>query len=116
MASWFKDFERAFDEFFEDALLARWRRVSDWQDAVVRDCGRHYEIELATAGVEPEQLSVEVVGYEVTVQDREGRAIGRFAFAAPIDADAISARWSAGVLLIVVPKRLSRRVPVEKSR
>lgn len=116
MASWFKDFERAFDEFFEDALLARWRRTADWQDAMVRDCGRHYEIELGAAGVEPEGLSVEVIGSEVMVRDRDGRAIGRFAFAAPIDADAVSARWSDSVLLIAVPKRPSRRVPVEKSR
>jgi HSP20 family molecular chaperone IbpA len=116
MAGWLKDFERAFDEFFDDALPARWRRAGDWQDAVVRDCGRHYEIELAANGVEPEGLSVEVVGYEVMVRDRNGQAIGRFAFPAPIDADAVRARWSNGVLLIAVPKRLSRRVPVERPR
>ena len=116
MASWFKDFERAFDEFFEDALLARWRSTANWQDAVVRDCGQHYEIELAVAGIEPEGLSVEVIGYEVIVHYRDRQPIGRFAFAAPIDAEAVSARWSDSVLLIAVPKRQSRRVPVEKSR
>lgn len=116
MASWFKDFDRAFDEFFEDALLARWRRTADWQDAMVRDCGSHYEIKLAAAGAEPEGLSVELIGSEVMVRDHDGRAIGRFAFATPIDATAVRARWSDGELLIAVPKRQSRRVPVEKSR
>ncbi len=116
MTSWFKDFERLFDELFEESLPARWRRTAGWQDAVVRDCGRHYEIELATVGVEPEGLSVEVVGNEVLVRDRDGQPIGRFGFPAPIDAEAVSARWSDGVLRLAVPKRPSRRVPVEKVR
>ena len=116
MASWLKNFERAFDELFEEALPARWRRAADWQDPIVRDCGPHYEIVLAAAGVEPEGLNVEVVGYEVMVRDRDGQPIGRFAFAAPIDAEAVSARWSEGVLIVAVPKRQRRRVPVEKSR
>ncbi|HTW88679.1 MAG TPA: Hsp20/alpha crystallin family protein [Candidatus Binataceae bacterium] len=116
MASWFKDFDRVFDAFFEDALLSRWRRTVDWQDAMVRDCGSYYEIKLAAVGVEPERLNVELTGSEVMVRDHDGRTLGRFAFATPIDAAAVRARWADGTLLITVPKRQSRRVPVEKSR
>jgi HSP20 family molecular chaperone IbpA len=116
MASWFKDFERLFDELFEESLPARWRRAAGWQDTVVRDCGAHYEIELATGRVDPESLDVEVLGNELLVRDRSGQPIGRFGFPAPIDAEAVSANWSAGVLRMAVPKRQSRRVPVEKVR
>ena len=113
MAIWFKDFERAFDEFFEDALLSRWRRAADWRDALVRDCGDRFELELSV-GVEPQGLEVEVIGNEIVVRHRGGKLDGRFRFPASIDSDAVRARWSEGMLQIIAPKRRSRRVPVEK--
>jgi len=115
MANWSKNFERVFDQLFEEALPAHWRRAAGWQDAVVRDCGRHYEIEVAAAGVDPDELSVEVMGGEVIVR-HGGKVIGRFGFPVPIDPGAVSARWSDGVLRIAAPKHPSRLVPVEKIR
>jgi HSP20 family molecular chaperone IbpA len=113
MAIWFKDFERVFDEFFEDALLSRWRGAAAGHDAIVRDCGDRYELEL-NVGVEPEGLEVEVIGNEIVVRRPRGQLDGRFRFSSLIDADAVQARWSKGLLQIIAPKRKSRRVPVEK--
>ncbi|MGH7906641.1 MAG: Hsp20/alpha crystallin family protein, partial [Candidatus Binataceae bacterium] len=111
---WFKDIERAIDEFFDDVLVARWRSMAEPQDAVVRDFGDRYEIELEASGLDPSHLDIEVVGHVLSIRHRGGALEGAFTFAAPIDADAVKAQWNDGLLLILVPKLKGRRVPVEK--
>jgi len=115
MAFWLKDFERAIDEFFDDVLISRWRKGAGLPDSNLRDCGGHYEIEMATGGIEPADLDIEIAGNQLTVRDKAGTIEGIFTVPTPIDAERAHARWNGGLLIIVVPKRARRRIPLEKS-
>jgi HSP20 family protein len=115
MSFWVKDFERAIDEFFDDVLISRWRKGAGPPDSNLRDAGNHYEIEMATGGIEPGDLDIEIAGNQLTVRDKRGTIEGIFTVPAPIDAERAHARLNGGILVIVVPKRPRRRIPLEKS-
>jgi HSP20 family molecular chaperone IbpA len=114
MPIWLKDFERAIDEFFDDVLISRWRQGAGGPGSNLRDAGDHYEIELATPGVDPANLEIEASGNQLTVRDKCGSFEGVFAVPAQIATERARARWSKGVLRIVVPKRRRRKIPLEK--
>ena len=58
----FGDFERAFDELFEDLLITRWRehRRQALERALITDRGPHYEVKVPTAAADPNAVAVEV--------------------------------------------------------
>jgi HSP20 family molecular chaperone IbpA len=113
----FGDFARAVDELFDDLLIARWResRRPTLERPLVNDSGPHYEVRVMTAGAEPKAIEVEVSDLRLIVRfpGTNGMVEHTFNFAQTVDCDAVSAKWSAGVLAIVLPKKRGRRVTVE---
>jgi HSP20 family molecular chaperone IbpA len=113
----FGDFERAFDELFEDLLINRWRetrrRVVD--RALIVDRGPHYEVKVPAAGADPNGVAVEVSDWRLVVRftGTDGAVENAFDFEHPIDCDRVSAKWDAGVLWVVLPKKRGRRVEIE---
>lgn len=118
----FEDFERAFDQLFKELLIDRWRaagRRIPSEHAIVMDCGNRYEVQISTAGLDPRQLSIEVDENRLTVHGPTaggGKSEQSFTFAAAVDRDAVTVRWSDHVLLIFLPKRKKRSSAVRKSK
>ena len=113
----FGDFARAVDELFEDLLIARWResRRRTLERRQVDDHGLHYEVKIATEGIEPKALEVEVSDLRLVVRfpGPAGAVEHIFNFTQPVESEAVSAKWNAGVLSIILPKKRGRRVTVE---
>jgi len=118
----FEDFDRAFDQLFEELLIGRWRvstRRIPGEHAIVMDCGNHYEVQLSTAGLDPQQLGIEVDENRLTVRGpTAGGSMSEhsFTFADAVDRDAVTVRWSEHVLFIFLPKRKKRPVAARKSK
>jgi HSP20 family molecular chaperone IbpA len=113
----FGDFERAFDELFEDLLITRWRenRRQAQDRALITDRGPHYEVKVPTAAADPNAVAVEVSDWRLIVRfpGSTGEVENTFNFQHPVECDRVSAKWDAGVLLIVLPKKRGRRVEIE---
>ncbi|MGH7916795.1 MAG: Hsp20/alpha crystallin family protein [Candidatus Binataceae bacterium] len=114
------DFERTFDDLFEELLISRWecgRDISLYRQTLVLDLGARYEVRIALTLVRPHEVEVETTDERLTVRIRPGRArvlTRSFEFAAAIDRNAVSAHWSDGVLHVSLPKRRPTRVAVGK--
>ncbi|MFI5352259.1 MAG: Hsp20/alpha crystallin family protein [Candidatus Binatales bacterium] len=118
-ASTLVDFTRAFDELFDD-MLDRWRMAQgagEPRHAIVRDYGDRYEVLIALGGVDPDKLDIQISGRTLTVRvpgDMAALCEGSFAFAEPLQHEAVTAKATGGTLAIVLPKLArSRRVRVE---
>jgi HSP20 family molecular chaperone IbpA len=116
----FSEFERAIDEFFDELLIDRWQCGAGEQlaNAEIVDYADHYVIRLVAEGVDPERIEVESLGRRLTVRASAGarRNVERaFTFAENVDAQAASARWSAGMLTINLPKQKARRIFLKDS-
>jgi HSP20 family molecular chaperone IbpA len=114
----FGDFERAFDELFEDLLITRWRenrRGTVVDRALVADRGPHYEVKVPTAAAEPNAVAVEVSDWRLVVRfpGSAGEVENAFDFEHPIETERVSAKWEAGILWVVLPKKRGRRVEIE---
>jgi HSP20 family molecular chaperone IbpA len=111
------DFKRTFDELFEDLLITRWRenRRHTLDRALMIDRGPHYEAKVPTAGAEPDAVAVEVSDWRLVVRfpGPAGEVENTFDFKHPIECDSVSAKWTSGVLLIVLPKKRGRRIEIE---
>jgi HSP20 family molecular chaperone IbpA len=110
----FDQFQRSFDEVFDD-LLSRWgcRAAGQFEHADVIDNPDRYEIRLHAAGLDPSTVEVHTQGQRVTVSAPSAsgeRLETSFSFPQPIDAEAATARWSGDTLTIVLPKHKLRRV------
>jgi HSP20 family molecular chaperone IbpA len=116
-----QDFERAFDEFFDELLIDRWKcgtPAGAFERADVIENRDSYEVRVEAAGIDPRQVEVEVAGQRLAVRipDRLGGMLeSSFSFSESIDAEASSAKWSAGTLTIVVPKKKGRRIALKDS-
>jgi len=118
----FEDFDRAFDQLFEELLIDRWRATTRrilGEHAIVMDCGNHYEVQISTAGLDPQQLGIEVDENRLTVYwptAGSSKSERSFEFADAVDRDAVTVRWSDHVLFIVLPKRKKRSLAARKSK
>ena len=117
----FADFERAFDEFFDEMLIDRWKCGTpdvEFARSQIIDRDDRYEVRIAAVGVDPVTIDVEIVGQRLAVRMPEklgGTAASSFSFADSIDGEASTAKWSEGTLVITVPKRKSRRIALKAS-
>ena len=117
----FEDFDRAFDEFFDDLLIDRWKCGTEsgvGERAEVIDHPDRYEVRIPALGVDPEQIDVEVKGQRLALQMPEklgGMQQRSFSFSDPIDGEASTAKWSEGTLVITLPKRKGRRISLKAS-
>jgi HSP20 family molecular chaperone IbpA len=115
------DFERAFDEFFDEMLIDRWKCGSpdlEFERAQVIDLRDRYEVRIAAVGVDPAKIQAEVSGQRLAVRmpDKFGGMIeSSFAFSDSIDGEASTAKWSEGTLVITVPKKKSQRIALKAS-
>jgi HSP20 family molecular chaperone IbpA len=115
------DFERAFDEFFDEMLIDRWKggtAALEFERAQVIDLSDRYEVRVAAVGVDPAKIQAEVAGQRLAVRvpDKLGGMLdSSFAFSDPIDGEASTAKWSAGTLVITLPKKKGRRIALRAS-
>lgn len=114
-----EDFERAFDEFFDELLIDRWKCGTEsgrFERAQVTDHSDRYEVHVAAMGVDPEKIQVEVSGQRVALRMPEnlGGILQRsFSFSEAIDGEASTARWSEGTLIVTLPKKKARRISLK---
>jgi HSP20 family molecular chaperone IbpA len=115
------DFERAFDEFFDELLIDRWKcgtLGSEFEPAHIVDHPDHYEVRVAAVGVDPATIQAEVSGQRLAIRmpDKLGGTFkSSIAFSDSIDGEASTAKWSEGTLVITVPKKKSRRIALKDS-
>src|SRR6266852_3244848 len=115
------DFDRAFDEFFDELLIDRWKCGTEpgtAERAQVTEHPDRYEVRVAALGVDPAKIQVEVSGQRLALQmpEKLGGMLQRsFSFSDPIDGEASSAKWSAGTLVITLPKKKGRRISLNDS-
>lgn len=115
------DFERAFDEFFDEMLIDRWKFGTpgiEFDRTQVVDRGDRYEVRIAAVGVDPAKIEAEVSGQRlaVCVSDKLGGTLeSSFAFSDSIDGEASTAKWSEGTLVITLPKMKARRIALKAS-
>ena len=115
------EFERAFDEFFDEMLIDRWKRGRpglEFERAQVIDLRDRYEVRVSAVGVDPAKIHAEVSGQRLAVRmpDKLGGMMeSTFAFSDSIDGDASTAKWSDGTLVITVPKKKSQRIALKAS-
>ena len=112
------DFERAFEEFFDEMLISRWRRVrmpDELENAQDLDHPDRYEVRIVAPNLNPERAEIDVAGQRLSVRapvGPEGIFETAYSFAAPIEAEAVKARWSDHTLVIIVPKQKPKRIKV----
>lgn len=112
------DFERAFDEFFDEMLISRWRRAADSSESEhsqVIEGPDHYEMRIGVPNVDPGHIEVEVTGQRVLVRATDGRETifeRSYSFEVPIEDATVQARCSGDTLVIVVPKQKPKRIKV----
>ena len=115
------DFERAFDEFFDELLIDRWKcgmPPVDFERAQVIDHPDRYEVRVAAVGVDPAKIQAEVSGQRLALRmpDKLGGTLeSSFAFSDSIDGESSTAKWSEGTLVITVPKKKGRRIALKAS-
>ncbi len=113
------NFERAFDEFFDEMLIDSWKGATsalEFERAQVIDHRDRYEVRVAAVGVDPAKIQAEVSGQRLAVRipDKLGGTLeSSFAFSDPIDGEASTAKWSEGTLVITLPKKKGRRISLK---
>ena len=118
-----EDFERAFDEFFDELLIDRWKCGTESESgtlerAQVIENPDSYEVRLSALGVDPAKIQVEVSGQRLALRMPEnlgGMLQKSFSFSAAIDGEASTAKWSGGTLIITLPKKKGRRISLKDS-
>src|SRR5207245_1645979 len=105
------DFERALDEFFDELLIAPWRRsipsAAESETWRVVDLGDRYEVSIAMHGVDPREVEVEIDGQRLLVRAPAGaqrRRESTYTFIHKIDGAGVTARWIEDTLNVTLPK------------
>ncbi|HKN01591.1 MAG TPA: Hsp20 family protein [Candidatus Binataceae bacterium] len=116
-AQLFEQFERVIDEFFDELLIDPWRcgTGEGFEPAEVINHRDHFEVRVATRGVDAAKIEVESLGQSLTVRAPLGnRNIeSSFTFPEAVDAEAVTARWSNDLLTIILPKQKVRRIALK---
>ncbi|MFZ1889520.1 MAG: Hsp20/alpha crystallin family protein [Candidatus Binataceae bacterium] len=107
-----------FDAFFDEMLVDRWKcgAASGFERTELSDLPDRYEIRVASRGVDPKSIEVESRGQRLTVRADAaefGRLESIFTFAENVDSESASARWSHGVLTVIVPKHKARKIALK---
>src|SRR5260370_35166450 len=111
-----EDFERAFDEFFDELLIDRWKcGTESWpiDRAQVIENPDRYEVRVDALGIDPAKIQVEVSGQRLSLRlpgNLGGMVGGWFSFAEGLDGEAATGEWSAVPHVITLPKKKVRGV------
>jgi HSP20 family molecular chaperone IbpA len=111
------EFDRAFNEVFEDLLIKRWRRpgrVRDYGKALVVEDDENYRIKIAMPDIDPQQIEVEVSEWRLVVRTpmAQGRGENTLDFSHRIDTERVTARFEADILEVLAPKARGRKIEV----
>jgi len=111
-----EEFDRAFNDMFEELLIKRWRRpghVRNLGKAQVVEDEENYQIKMALPDADPQQLEVEVSEWRLVVRslpaEGEEKALD---FSHRIDTERVTARFGAGILEVLAPKARGRKIEV----
>jgi HSP20 family molecular chaperone IbpA len=112
-----EEFDRVFDEAFEDLLIRRWRRpvrVRDLGKALIVEDEENYRIKIAIPDANPQELEVAVSEWRLTVRNTItlGKGEETLDFAHRIDTQGVTARFAAGILEVFAPKARGRKIEV----
>jgi HSP20 family molecular chaperone IbpA len=112
------EFERTFNELFEDLLIRRWRRPGEVRNsgkALVVEDEEMYRIKIAMPHADPDELEVEVGEWRLAVRTRvaPGRDENTLYFSHRVDIDGVTARFDAGMLEVLAPKARGRKIEVD---
>ena len=112
-----EEFDRAFNEMFEDLLIKRWRRperVRDLGKALVVEDEENYRIKIALPDADPQKLEVEASEWRLAVRTpmAQGQRESTLDFSHRIDIEHVTARFEAGILEVLAPKARGRKIEV----
>lgn len=112
-----EEFDRVFNEVFEDLLIRRWRRpgrVRDYGKALVVEDEENYRIKIALPDADPQKLEVEVSEWRLAVRTptAQGQGENTLDFSHPLDTERVTARFEAGILEVLAPKARGRKIEV----
>lgn len=112
-----REFDRAFNEVFEDLLITRWRgprSVRNFGNALVVEDEENYRVTITVPDADPEELAVEVSEWRLAVRTptARGREESTLDFSHRIDTERVTARFEAGILEVTVPKARGRKIEV----
>ena len=112
-----EEFDRAFNEVFEDLLIKRWHkpgRVRDFGKALIVENEEYYQIKIALPDADPQKLEVEVSEWRLAVRTpmAQGQRENNLDFSHRIDIERVTARFGAGVLEVIAPKAYGRKIEV----
>jgi HSP20 family molecular chaperone IbpA len=112
-----QEFDRAFNEVFEDLLINRWRgpgHVRNFGKALVAEDEEKYRVTIALPDADPQTLEVEVSEWRLTVRTpaADGREENTLDFSHRIDTERVTARFEGGILEVMVPKARGRKIEV----
>ena len=111
------EFDRAFNEVFEDLLIKRWRRpghVRDYGKALIVEDDENYRIRIAMPNIDPRQIEVEAGAWRLVVRvpTAHGQRENTLDFSHRIDTEHVTARFEAGILEVLAPKARGRKIEV----
>ncbi|HEY2105383.1 MAG TPA: Hsp20/alpha crystallin family protein [Candidatus Binataceae bacterium] len=105
------DFQRDFDELFDDLLIGRWRTpAADSDPAMVLEHENDYEVRLCTGAFKPSELEVVVNEKNLTVRATQAANPWKrqLSFTDPVQTENVTAKWANRILTIVLPKKNQR--------
>ncbi len=112
------DFQREFDELFDEILIGRWRTpANESEPAMVLERKDAYEARMCTGAFKPSELELQVSEDRLTVRARQ--ATGGFwerllTFSDAVATEKVTAKWDKGILTVVLPKKNKRPRPERK--
>ncbi|SRR5579875_243199 len=112
-----EEFNRTFNELFEDLLIRRWRapgEIRTFGNALVLEDEDSYRVRLALPEAEPAKLEVEASEWRLTVRSpsARGQTESKLDFSHRIDPERVTAHFEAGILDVTVPKARGRKIEV----
>ena len=111
------DFQRDFDELFDELLIGRWRAPATVSDpAMVLERENAYEVRLCTGAFKPSELEVVVNEKNLTVRamHADNPWERQLNFTDPVQTEEVSAKWANRILTVVLPKKNKRQPPERK--
>ncbi|MGO9057770.1 MAG: Hsp20/alpha crystallin family protein [Candidatus Binataceae bacterium] len=105
------DFQRVFDELFDELLIDRWHvPASEKEPAVVLERPNAYEVRLCTGAFKPSEVNLEVSEHRLTARARRGDNLWErlLTFTDAIETEKVTAKWANRILTVLLPKQTKR--------
>jgi len=106
-----EDFQRVFDELFDELLIDRWHvPASEKEPAVVLEHSNAYEVRLCTGPFKPSDVELVVGEHRLTARARRGDNLWErlLTFTDAIETEKVTAKWANRILTVLLPKQPKR--------